>query len=117
MLVSIVGSGLSFEPGSVPAERTSPKHRVVGRMQQFFVGENGSDALLPMNTTQFEFGLNYYLIDGLKASSATAGNSALQERANSTGSSSGRGACADTRNTHGSCQFTPPSAMAKTMKE
>jgi len=44
--------------------------QVVGRMQQFFVGENGSDALLPMNTTQFEFGLNYYLIDGLKASSS-----------------------------------------------
>ncbi len=44
--------------------------QVVGRMQQFFVGENGSDALLSMNTRQFEFGLNYYLIDGLKASSS-----------------------------------------------
>jgi hypothetical protein len=37
-------------------------------MQQYFVGENASDALPSVNAKLFEFGLNYYFIDGLKAS-------------------------------------------------
>jgi hypothetical protein len=54
--------------------------QVVARMQQFFLGGDASVALLPVNTKQFELGLNYYFIDGLKASSnygrqfSTAGN-------------------------------------------
>jgi hypothetical protein len=43
--------------------------QVVARMQQYFVGTNAGDALEPANTKLFEFGLNYYFIDGLKASS------------------------------------------------
>jgi hypothetical protein len=38
-------------------------------MQQYFVGENAGDALRPVNMKVFECGLNYYFIDGLKASS------------------------------------------------
>jgi len=40
----------------------------VARMQQYFVGENASEDLPSVNTRLFEFGLNYYFIDGLKAS-------------------------------------------------
>jgi hypothetical protein len=49
-------------------------------MQQYFVGANVNDALQPVNIRLFEFGLNYYFIDGLKASTnygrrfSTAGN-------------------------------------------
>jgi hypothetical protein len=54
--------------------------QVVARMQQYFVGGNINDALLPASTKLFEFGLNYYFMDGLKASTnygrqfSTAGN-------------------------------------------
>ena len=41
----------------------------MARYQQFFTGDLVSDALPPINTKQFEFGLNYYFIDGLKAAS------------------------------------------------
>jgi hypothetical protein len=43
--------------------------QVVGRMQQFFVGALASDNLPGVNTRQFEFGVNYYFFDGLKATS------------------------------------------------
>jgi hypothetical protein len=70
-----VGSGYwveaAYRLSQVPfLQNELRRAQVVGRMQQFFVGENGSDALLPMSTRQFEFGLNYYLIDGLKVSSS-----------------------------------------------
>ena len=42
--------------------------QIVARMQQYFVGANINDALQPVNIKLFEFGLNYYFIDGLKAS-------------------------------------------------
>ena len=44
--------------------------QLVARLQQSFVGELPSDSLPLVNTKQFEFGLNYYFIDGLKASSS-----------------------------------------------
>jgi hypothetical protein len=43
--------------------------QLVARMQQFIVGVLPSDSLPSVNTKQFEFGLNYYFIDGLKATS------------------------------------------------
>jgi hypothetical protein len=44
--------------------------QVVARMQQFFVGQVPSEALPTVNTQMFEFGLNYYFMDGLKAASS-----------------------------------------------
>jgi hypothetical protein len=71
---SIVGSGYwaeaAYRLSQVPfLQNELRRTQVVARMQQFFVGANASDALLPVNTNQFEFGLNYYFMDGLKASS------------------------------------------------
>ncbi|MBZ5721233.1 MAG: hypothetical protein LAO03_12710 [Acidobacteriia bacterium] len=48
---------------------------VVGRAQQFFVGPNTADVaeeygLPEVNTRQADFGLNYYLHDGLKATAS-----------------------------------------------
>lgn len=40
--------------------------QIVVRVQQFFVGDLPSDSLPSVNMKQFEFGLNYYFIDGLK---------------------------------------------------
>ncbi len=44
--------------------------QLVARMQQFITGDLPSDSLPSVNTKQFEFGLNYYFIDGLKATSS-----------------------------------------------
>lgn len=44
--------------------------QVVARMQQFFVGRLPSDALPTVNIHMFEFGLNYYLMDGMKATTS-----------------------------------------------
>jgi hypothetical protein len=44
--------------------------QLVARMQEFFVPALLSDSLLPVDTKQFEFGLNYYFIDGLKGTSS-----------------------------------------------
>ena len=41
--------------------------QLVARMQQFFVGQLPGDELPDVDTRQFEFGLNYYFMDGLKA--------------------------------------------------
>jgi hypothetical protein len=70
---SLVGSGYWAEAAYRLTEAPFLQNelrrtQVVARMQQFFVGENAGAALLPVNTKQFEFGLNYYFIDGLKAS-------------------------------------------------
>jgi hypothetical protein len=73
---SVIGSGYWIES----AYRLSQAHRwqkamrrteVVARAQQFYVGEAGSDAAaaadLPgANTRMAEFGVNYFLRDGLK---------------------------------------------------
>ena len=41
--------------------------QLVARMQQFFISESPNASLLPGNTQRFESGLNYYFMDGLKA--------------------------------------------------
>jgi hypothetical protein len=82
---SVVGSGYwveaAYRLSQLPfLQNELRRTQVVARMQQFFVGGNANNALLPVNTKQFESGLNYYFIDGLKASSnygrqfSTAGN-------------------------------------------
>jgi hypothetical protein len=43
--------------------------QLVARMQQFWVGPPARDELPDVNTRQFEFGVNYYFMDGLKATS------------------------------------------------
>jgi hypothetical protein len=40
--------------------------QVVGRMQEFFTGEQPAQSLLPVDTKMFEFGLNYYFRDDLR---------------------------------------------------
>jgi hypothetical protein len=72
---SIVGSGYwveaAYRLSQFPFHQNELRRtQVVARLQEFFVGENAGDALLPVNTKRFEFGLNYYLIDGLKATSS-----------------------------------------------
>ncbi|HKV63795.1 MAG TPA: hypothetical protein VJO16_17940 [Candidatus Acidoferrum sp.] len=71
---SIAGSGYwaeaAYRLAQIPFHQNEFRRtQVVARMQQYFVGANAGDALLPVNTRLFEFGLNYYFIDGLKASS------------------------------------------------
>jgi len=71
---SLVGSGYwaeaAYRLSQVPSHQNEFRRtQVVARMQQYFVGENAGNALLPANTKLFEFGLNYYFMDGLKASS------------------------------------------------
>ncbi len=41
--------------------------QLVARYQQFFTGDLPSDSLPSVNTKQFEFGVNYYFMDGLRA--------------------------------------------------
>lgn len=67
------GSGYWIEPAyklsQLPFLRNEMRHaQLVARYQQFFAGELPSDALPSVNTKEFEAGLNYYFIDGLKAS-------------------------------------------------
>ena len=67
------GSGYWVEPAyrlsQLPFWRDQMRRtQVVARMQQFFVGAlPGGDALPDVNTKLFEAGLNYYFMDGLKA--------------------------------------------------
>jgi hypothetical protein len=68
------GSGYWIEPAyklsQLPfLQNEMRRTQLVARYQQFFTGDLVSDALPPINTKQFEFGLNYYFIDGLKAAS------------------------------------------------
>jgi hypothetical protein len=44
--------------------------QIVARMQQSFPGALQSGAVSPVNTNMFEFGLNYYLMDGWKTTSS-----------------------------------------------
>ena len=70
---SVQGSGYwvesAYRLSQIPfLQNEFRRTQVVARMQQYFVGEQLGDALQSANTKQFEFGLNYYFIDGLKAS-------------------------------------------------
>jgi hypothetical protein len=83
---SVEGSGYwvegAYRLSQIPfLQNEFRRTQFVARMQQFFVGQNVNDALMPANAKLFEAGLNYYFMDGLKASSnygrqfSTAGNS------------------------------------------
>jgi hypothetical protein len=70
---SIAGSGYwlegAYRLSQVPFHQNEFRRtQIVARMQQYFVGQNFNDALMPANAMLFEAGLNYYFIDGLKAS-------------------------------------------------
>ncbi len=66
------GSGYWLEPAyrlnQLPFWRNEMRRtQIVARVQQFFLGDlPGSDDLPPVNTQEFEFGVNYYFMDGLK---------------------------------------------------
>jgi len=65
------GSGYWVEPayklGQLPFLQNEMRRlQLVARYQQFFTGPLINDSLPPVNTKQFEFGLNYYFMDGLK---------------------------------------------------
>jgi hypothetical protein len=69
------GSGYWIEPAyrlnQVPFWQYAMRRtQLVARMQQYFVGELPSDSLPSVNTRQFEFGVNYYFRDGLRAVSS-----------------------------------------------
>ena len=69
------GSGYWIEPAyrlsQVPFWQYAMRRtQLVARMQQYFVGQIPSDSLPPVNTRQFEFGVNYYFRDGLRAVSS-----------------------------------------------
>ena len=69
---SSVGSGYWAESSywltQVPFAQNQLRHfQVVARMQQFFTGPEPANSVLPVNTNMFEFGMNYYFMDGLRA--------------------------------------------------
>ena len=69
------GSGYWIEPAyrlsQVPFWQNAMRGtQLVARMQQFWVGAIPSESLLPANTRQFEFGVNYYFQDGMRAVSS-----------------------------------------------
>lgn len=72
---SIQGSGYWVEPAyrlsQLPLWRNQMRRtQVVARMQQFYPGQVPGDEFPSANTRQFEAGLNYYFIDGLRATSS-----------------------------------------------
>lgn len=69
------GSGYWIESayrlGQIAAAQDYLRHvQVVARVQQFFVGALPSEVLPTANTQEFEFGLNYYFHDNLRAVSS-----------------------------------------------
>lgn len=69
------GSGYWIEPAyrlsQLPfLQNEMRRTQLVARYQQFYTGDLPSDALPGVGTKQFEFGVNYYFIDGLKAASS-----------------------------------------------
>ena len=69
------GSGYWIEPAyrltQVPFWQYAMRRtQLVARVQQYFVGALPSDSLPSVNTRQFEFGVNYYFRDGLRAVSS-----------------------------------------------
>lgn len=72
---SIRGSGYWVEPAyrlsQVPFWRNEFRRtQIVARLQQFHVGDLPNDDLPSVDTRQFEFGVNYYFMDGLRAASS-----------------------------------------------
>ena len=69
---SIQGSGYwgeaAYRLSQLPYFRKEMRHtQIVARMQQSLVGDSPGNSLFPTDMKMFEFGLNYYFIDGLKA--------------------------------------------------
>jgi hypothetical protein len=69
------GSGYWIEPAyrltQVPFWQYAMRRtQLVARMQQFWVGAIPSEVLPSVNTREFEFGVNYYFRDGLRAVSS-----------------------------------------------
>ena len=69
------GSGYWIEPAyrlnQVPFWQYAMRRtQLVARMQQYWVGAIPSDVLPSVNTREFEFGVNYYFRDGLRAVSS-----------------------------------------------
>ncbi|HEV2206799.1 MAG TPA: hypothetical protein VGR36_09675 [Candidatus Acidoferrales bacterium] len=69
------GSGYWIEPAyrlsQIPkAQDFFSRVQVVGRMQQYFTGVTPADDPLPVDTKQFEFGVNYYFRYNLRAVSS-----------------------------------------------
>lgn len=65
------GSGYWLEPAyklsQLPfLQNEIRRTQVVARYQQFFTGQLVNDSLPPVNTKQFQSGVNYYFMDGLK---------------------------------------------------
>lgn len=65
------GSGYWLEPAyklsQLPfLQNEMRRTQLVARYQQFFTGQLAGDSLPPVNTKLFEFGVNYYFMDGLK---------------------------------------------------
>jgi hypothetical protein len=65
------GSGYWLESAyrltQVPVHRDfMSRIQLVGRMQEYYTGTDLDQAILPLNTKMFEFGLNYYLHDDLR---------------------------------------------------
>ena len=69
---SSVGSGYWIESAyrltQLPFAQNQLRHtQLVARMQQFYTGTVPANSVLPVNTNMFEFGVNYYFMDGLRA--------------------------------------------------
>jgi hypothetical protein len=56
--------------------------QLVGRMQEYFVGSQPDEALLPLNTKMFECGANYYFRDDLRFVSSYGRQFAAQSNEN-----------------------------------
>jgi len=72
---SSVGNGYWFESAyrltQVPFAQNQLRHaQVVARMQQFSIGSDPANSVLPVNTKMFEFGINYYFAEGLRVMSS-----------------------------------------------
>ena len=71
---SIAGSGYwaeaAYRLSQIPWHQNEFRRtQLVTRVQEYFVGSNAATALQPVNTKVFEFGMNYYFVDGLKLAS------------------------------------------------
>jgi hypothetical protein len=61
----------AYQPSHPPIWQTTLRRtQFVGRVQQFFTGELPSNALPNVNTRQVEAGVNYFLLDSLRAVSS-----------------------------------------------
>ncbi|HYL61937.1 MAG TPA: hypothetical protein VE077_04880 [Candidatus Methylomirabilis sp.] len=72
---SSIGSGYwvesAYRLSQVPVAQTYLRRTsLVARMQQFYTSSIPANSLLPANTKMFEFGVNYYFMDGLRAMSS-----------------------------------------------